>query len=280
MNRYTAIALLLCAAGAAQAAEKNLDKTFTVTPDGLLVVDSDSASVEITGNNSNQVVVNMSAHGSDEELGKLTLDAVQNANGVTVTMRRPKGGSWFKWGSWNAGGKIRITVPQRYRVNVQTSGEGITLADTAGAAALHTSGGDISVKRLNGTLEARTSGGGIVAETVKGDVDAKTSGGDVRLVSVDGKVSARTSGGSVECSLVGANRGIEARTSGGSIELTLPTGTTGALDASTSGGDVSSDLPVTATAKSPQHLSGPINGGGERIDLSTSGGSISVRAAH
>ena len=84
------------------------------------------------------------------------------------------------------------------------------LTDIIGSATLRTSGGDIVAKNVNGNLEAKTSGGGIVADTIRGDVDAATSGGDLRLLNVDGKIRGQTSGGSVQCSLVGINRGISA----------------------------------------------------------------------
>ena len=67
MNRYSAIALVLLAAGSANAAERNLDRTFTVTPGGTLVVDADSASVQVTGVETNQVTVHMSARGSEDD---------------------------------------------------------------------------------------------------------------------------------------------------------------------------------------------------------------------
>jgi DUF4097 and DUF4098 domain-containing protein YvlB len=276
MNRITAFALVLFVAASVQAAEKNLDRTFGVSPDGLLVVDADSAAVEVTGAGNNEVTVHMSVRSSEGDLDSLKFDATQTAEGVTVTMRRPAEKGFFKWGSWNTDGRIRITVPKHYRLNIRTSGGNIEIADIVGVSVLHTSGGDISAKRLDGNVEARTSGGGIFADTIRGDVDAKTSGGDVHLISVDGKLSASTSGGSVECSLVGSNRGIVAKTSGGSIEITLPASTTGNVDATTSGGDVRSDLPVAAKQKQDDRLEGSLNGGGQPIELRTSGGSIAL----
>jgi hypothetical protein len=44
MTRYSAIALILLAASSAHAAEKTLERTFTVSPGGALIVDADSAS--------------------------------------------------------------------------------------------------------------------------------------------------------------------------------------------------------------------------------------------
>jgi hypothetical protein len=279
MIRYSVIALVLLVAGPANAAEKNLDKTFTVSPGGSLVVDADSASVHVSGADSNQVVVHMRYRGSEEEIATTTIDASQKGDEVTVTMRRQEKRHWFSWGSWNSDGNIEVTVPRRYGIRVHTGGGEIELAGTTGSAKLNTSGGDIVAKNVDGTVELRTSGGSIHADTIRGDVDADTSGGDVRLLNIDGKIRGNTSGGNVRCSLVGLNRGISATTSGGDIELTLPRATTGNLEASTSGGSITTDIPVTSTIHKEDRVDGTINGGGEQIKAHTSGGSISVRPA-
>jgi DUF4097 and DUF4098 domain-containing protein YvlB len=273
------MALILIAAGSANAAEKTLDRTFTVSPGGALVVDANSASVHVSGADTNQVTVHMSFRASDEELATTKLEASQTNDGVTVTMRRQEKRSWFNWGSWNSEGHIEVTVPKNYRVGIRTGGGSVELTDTTGAAKLNTSGGDISAKNVTGNIELRTSGGSIRVDRIVGDVDADTSGGDIRLLNVDGKIRGNTSGGSVHCSLVGTNRGISASTSGGDIELTLPRATTGNVRATTSGGSITSDLPLTTTGQKEGRLEGSMNGGGEPIDAHTSGGSISLRVA-
>jgi DUF4097 and DUF4098 domain-containing protein YvlB len=277
MSRYLAIALVLIAAGSAQAAEKRLDRTFTVAPGGTLTVDADGASVHVSGGDGNQVVVHILARGSDDNLANTQLEAVQKDNGVNVSLKKAKR-NWFSWGNWNNDENIEVTVPRRYAINVHTGGGSIELRDTVGTASLRTSGGDVSAKNVTGNVEARTSGGSIHGETIKGDVDASTSGGTIRLLQIDGAIRGKTSGGSLRCSLVGANRGISMTTSGGSIELILPKGTTGNLDAGTSGGNVSTDLPVTSTDWDDHKLVGSLNGGGAPIYAHTSGGSISLRA--
>ena len=279
MTRYSAIALVLLTACSADAAEKRVERTFPVSPGGVLIVDADSASVRVSGGDTNQVTVRMIAHGSNEDLATAKLEAVPNDRGIAVTMRLRKKG-WFNWGFWNRGGEIEVTVPNRYGIDIHTSGGSIQLTDTTGSAALHTSGGEIVAKNVNGNIEARSSGGGIYAETIRGDVDADTSGGSVRLLDVDGKIRGNTSGGSVECRLVGVNRGISATTSGGSIQLIVPRATRAKLDATTSGGSINSDLSVSTTSQEEGQLKGSINGGGELIDAHTSGGSISLRAAN
>lgn len=279
MYRFSLIALVLLAASSVNAAEKRLDRNFTVAPGGVLSVDADGASVRVTGNDADQVGVRMLIRGSDDDLANSKLEAVQSADGVTVTLRKSRKGGWFNWGSWNTEERIEVTVPRRYSVNVRTGGGSVELRDITGAANLRTSGGDVSARNVTGNVELRTSGGAILADTIRGDVDADTSGGDVRLLHVDGKVRGDTSGGSVRVSLVGTNRGISATTSGGDIELTLPRAATGDLDATTSGGEVTSEIPVSVTGVKDGQLRGPINGGGELIRLHTSGGSIRVRAS-
>jgi DUF4097 and DUF4098 domain-containing protein YvlB len=280
MTRLSAIALILVAAGSVQAAEKSLDRTFAVSPGGSLSVDADSASVRVSANDSNQVIVRMRARDSDENLANTRLEAVQTGDGVTVTLRQGNRSSgWFNWRSWNGDQEIDVTVPRRYNVRVRTGGGSIELRDVTGTANLGTSGGDINVRNLGGNIELRTSGGGIHADTVRGDVNADTSGGDVRLMNIDGKIRGNTSGGSVRCSLVGANRGISATTSGGDIELILPRTVAGELKATTSGGDIESDIPVPVTSTKEDRLIGPLNGGGQLIEARTSGGSIRVRAS-
>jgi DUF4097 and DUF4098 domain-containing protein YvlB len=277
MSRLSAIALVLLAAGSAHAADKTLDRTFTVSPGGELVVDADGAGVHVSGNDGNQVIVHVVARGSDKDLATLQLDAIQKGDGVTVTLRKSQR-SWFSWGGWSGEQNIDVSVPRRYAINVRTGGGDVGLRDTVGTASLKTSGGDISAKNVVGNVELRTSGGSILADTIRGDVDADTSGGDVRLLHVDGKIRGNSSGGSVRCSLVGANRGISATTSGGDIELNLPPGTAANLDASTSGGEITTDIPVTSKVLKETDLVGTLNGGGERIYAHTSGGSIRVRA--
>jgi len=278
--RFPAIAAVISLALLAvdaQAAEKKVDRTFNVAPGGTLIVDADSASVRVTGSSGNQVVVQMLASASEDDLASMKLEATQSGNEVNVVMRRGKT-AWFR--SWSGDQKIEVSVPQRFEVKVKTGGGDVELSNTTGSASLNTSGGDIVAKNVTGNVDSNTSGGSITMDTIRGEVDADTSGGDIHLVRVDGKMRGNTSGGNVEVDLVGANRGIVASTSGGSIRLTLPRATNANLEATTSGGGFTSDLPVSTTTFREGHVKGTLNGGGPSIDANTSGGDISVRAAN
>lgn len=276
MIRHLAFALVLVAAGSAQAAERKLDRTFTVSPGGTLTVDADGGEVRVTGSDGNQVVVQVVARGPEDDLADIKMDASQNASGVVVTVKQPKR-SWLSWSSKEGEENIEVTVPRRYLVNVKTAGGGIELRDTEGAATLNTAGGGIHAKNVTGNIQAKTSGGSIKAESIRGDVDAETSGGEVALLKVDGKIRGRSMGGGVRCSLVGPNRGIYMSTSGGGVEIIVPKGTKGTIDLSTMGGGVHSDITVASTVRKETQLEGTINGGGAEIYGHTMGGGVSLR---
>jgi DUF4097 and DUF4098 domain-containing protein YvlB len=287
---------LASAASAAHAQEKNLSRTFNVTPGGLLTVDADGADVSVSGGDSNTVGVNIQARGSQSRLDELQLSAEQTSDGVRVEAKRPGRHGW-SWGDGHIDTHIDVTVPRNYRVDAKTSGGEMRLENVAGTSHLrtsggnviarnvkgdfegYTSGGEVRIQDMQGSVRAHTSGGNVSVSKVKGDVDANTSGGSVRVVSVDGRIQAGTSGGDVRCELTGPNRGITASTSGGSVWLTLPKDTKATLDAQSSGGHIDSDLPISTTRWSAHRLNGEINGGGEEIHVRTSGGSITLSTA-
>jgi hypothetical protein len=287
---------LASTASAASAEEKNLDRTFNVTPGGQLTVEADGADISVSGGDSNTVVVRIQARGSQRDLDELKLSAEQTGDGVRVEARRPGRRGW-SWGGWHVDTHIDVTVPRNYRVDAKTSGGEMRLEDVAGDSHLrtsggnvvvrnvkgdfegYTSGGEVRIEQMQGSVRAHTSGGNVSVSKVKGDVDANTSGGSVRVVGVDGRIQAGTSGGDVRCELTGPNRGITASTSGGSVWLTLPKDTRATLDAQSNGGHIDSDLPIATTRWSAHRLNGEINGGGEEIHVRTSGGSITLTAA-
>lgn len=305
------LALTVTAVGAA---EKRLDRTFTVAPGGLLTVDADGADITVTGADSNQVSVRILVTGSERTLDAMALSAEQDEQGVLVKAKR-KGGGWFNWSSGSQQSSIQVSVPGHYNarlktsggdivvsqlqgevsgstsggdvrvadlqgpLNVTTSGGDMEVARISGKTEIRTSGGDIRVRDIGSDLRAQTSGGDVVVSNVHGNVDARSSGGGVKALRIHGGIRASSSGGDIHAELVGANRGIETSTSGGNIVIRLPRNTRGVLDASTSGGSVSSDLPVTTTEARERRLAGTINGGGEAIRARTTGGSIRVQAS-
>jgi DUF4097 and DUF4098 domain-containing protein YvlB len=264
---------LLACSFAAQAAEKRLDRTFTVAPGGRLTIDSDGTDLRVEGTSGNQVEVHILLKGSERTLERMELTAEQSGNDVAVEAKHGSG-KWTDWlGGWSLDGKVEVKVPRSYNIDIRTSGGDIIVGQLEGDARGKTSGGDIRVTEISGPVEMTTSGGDVRAEQVNGntrlgtsggdidvtrltgDLDAKTSGGYIHLTDVSGKVVARTSSGNVIASNIRGDSDL--KTSGGDIRATID----GKISAHTSGGNVTAELV----------------GANRGISVSSSGGDLTVR---
>lgn len=239
----------------------------------------------------------------------------QEGDTVTVHSRKATKGGWNWSGSQKLEGKYIVHVPAKFNVKLNTSGGhihvsdltgevkantsggglkfthitgpldgdtsggGIQLADCAGTIKVDTSGGGIESAGGSGTLHADTSGGSITVKNFAGPAHLDTSGGGIKVENVAGAVDASTSGGSISARLVAPLPGaVKLDTSGGGITVDVPAGAAFDLDADTSAGSVTCDLPIVIAGKKQRdHLKGSVNGGGVKVALDTSAGSIHVR---
>jgi DUF4097 and DUF4098 domain-containing protein YvlB len=239
----------------------------------------------------------------------------QDGNDVIVEARMNgvKNNGWFRGNNLKV--HYDVTVPAKYNVNLKTSGGGITVSDLDGEARSETSGGSLKFGQIKGPVHGRTSGGSINVTGATQDVDIETSGGSIHVGDTGGNVIAKTSGGSIHVDhskgsvtaetsgggieVNGAAGPVNAHTSGGPIHAALtqqPSGpctfeTSGGgievkmasnvaidLDAQTSGGSVSTEFPVTVQGElKKNHLRSKLNGGGPKVTLGTSGGSIRIK---
>jgi len=247
-------------------------------------------------------------------LEKHEVTFTQDGNNVNVDARmKDQKSGWFRGNNLKV--HYAVTVPAKYNVNLKTSGGSVSVKDLEGEARSQTSGGSLKFGQIKGNVYGRTSGGSINVSGATQDVDietsggsitvgdtagnvvAKTSGGSIHVGDVKGSVDAETSGGGIEVN--GAAGPVNAHTSGGPIRAAItqqPTGpctfeTSGGgievkmasnvaidLDAQTSGGSVSTEFPVTVQGElKKNHLRSKVNGGGPKVTLGTSGGSIRIK---
>lgn len=282
-------------------------RSFEASAGGRFALDADWGKVEVEtwDRDAVDVVVERS-----QKFDQLEFD--DEGDTVTVRARKEDTGirSWF--GSRGSSPVFRITVPHRFDLDLKTVGGHIGIPDIDGDIVARTSGGKLTIGEVTGSVQGRTSGGSIHITGVDGSVDAKTSGGAIRLGRAGGSVDARTTGGSIHIGDAGGHTvahttggsirlgdvggTLDAKTTGGSIRATLaqqPEGdsrlrTTGGsielsvseevgvdIDARTTGGRVLSDLRTpTPVSESKSALVTPVNGGGPKLTLRTTGGSI------
>jgi hypothetical protein len=296
---YAGVAALFLGLVSAQASAetRTFEKRLPAVEGGSLIVRSDVGAVRVTGGASGEVTVLATVEGSKAAVEQFEFNARSEGDRIEVTGRTGNRG-WSLWRSNDLKVVYTIRVPDRFRLEVNTSGGDVTVRnlagdvrartsggnigfrDVAGPAEANTSGGDIEIDRSSGPVRARTSGGDIVLTDVAGAAEARTSGGDIRALGIQGEVVTRTSGGSIEVGVAGAHQGVSAETSGGNIDVRVAQDARADVDARTSGGSVRVNLPVTSeTEAKHDRFRGQINGGGAAIRVRTSGGSIRIRAA-
>jgi hypothetical protein len=296
--------LAVAVTGRAETAE-HLQKTFTATPGGKLVVDVNVGSIEVIASDRKDVAIEVfrkadarGTGGADREKAELQKHEVtftQEGNNVTVRAQRLKETESVR--NMSLDFRYVIQVPAKFDADVKTSGGSIKVADLNGDLKARTSGGSLQFARISGPIDGQTSGGSIdlansegkaaiqtsggsiTINRHKGDIVAKTSGGGVSVDDVEGQVQASTSGGSVDVSLAKITGECRFETSGGGINVAVPGNAAVDIDAKTSGGSVYSDLPVvtTSTEKKSSALQGKLNGGGTPLFLRSSGGSIHLK---
>lgn len=303
----TAGVLVATALSAQAKIERVVEKTFNVSGAGTLkleaqgsirVMPGDTSVVQVTAK---QKIRASSEEEADDLLRKLELTMQQQGNDVVVRSKYERSPMGFNFGSWppvqvdfivtvpasfsaelrTAGGGIKVGDLEG-SIDVRTSGGGITLGKMGGPVKAHTSGGGISLEESRGQVELNTSGGGIAVGRVAGAADLHTSGGGIKIESVEHAVRAHTSGGSIRAGIAGPLREeCSLSTSGGGVSVTVDKEAAFELDASTSGGSVDADgltLTLRDSNKGRSKLAGTVNGGGPRLKLRSSGGSIVVRA--
>jgi len=283
----------------------DIKKSFKVQSGGLLIVEADLGAIEVQTGSGSSVEIQVDFErrsGSHNRIKELLedfrVDFDHSGKDVTMTLEYKK----ERFNFWDTVGRylkvrIYVTVPQKYNIDLRTSGGSIEVDDLEGRVRSRTSGGSLRFGQIIGPVDGKTSGGSITLEGCKGDADVTTSGGSIRIGKVDGDVRAHTSGGGITVDEVmgvidGKTSGgsITARlskqpaddcslkTSGGSITVHLDPEVKVYVDAKTSGGRVSTDFPVTIRGElSKRALRAKINGGGPELYLRTSGGSINIR---
>lgn len=285
---------LLTAAGA----ERHEHKVITAKQGGSLTFKAAVGAIEIKTHAQDEVVYDAELKpgggwfgGGGDVAEKLEFVYEQAEGNVKITMKW-KDDKQPRNVSLNA--RHTLLIPAGYSVDVKTAGGGIEGVDINGTVAAQTSSGSIRFGKVNGEIKARTSGGSVTVADVEGNVEVKTSGGSIQVGNVAGNVAASTSGGGIKLGAVtgevkGSTSGgsisaelaaqiaqpLDLSTSGGGIKLAVPGDFKADLDARTSGGNVDCELPIQGTIKR-NSINGKVNGGGPKVTLHTSGGSIKV----
>lgn len=163
-------------------------------------------------------------------------------------------------------------------VMVKTGSGSIHVDGVRGMLEASSGSGSISADDVEGTITARTGSGSIELEqTGMGDVDVESGSGEIRLRGIHGGLDAEAHSGSVFVEGIVA-RDWKISSSSGGVTLVLPEDAAFEIDARTSSGHIDLNHPVTVEGRMSQKtIRGTVRGGGPRVEIDTSSGSIEIR---
>jgi hypothetical protein len=222
-------------------------KTYTVTAGGLFEVKNTNGTVTIeqgTDDSTIEVRAERVAKASSDEAAQAALKQLEiredvKPDAVRLETRGPK-----SWGRNNHEVRYFIKVPKSIKVQAHTTNGGV---------------------RLNGILNEVTAtsvNGGIKGDGLSGHIDANTTNGGVEI----GLASV-------------SDEGVKLETVNGGVQLQLPKSAKADISAHVVNGGVhvDDDLALERTGeKNRRRLEGHLNGGGSRVELSTTNGGIHI----
>jgi DUF4097 and DUF4098 domain-containing protein YvlB len=203
------------------------------------------------------------------------------------------GGGTYKIG--NVSGRVKI-LTHAGEIHLGSVGAGAELKTYGGditTGAVHgdlkalTLAGDVRAGAVSGSAAIETSGGDVRVERIGGSAQVRTGGGDIILPAVLGAVQAESSGGSVRIAVLSREPrgGVVIRNAGGDVTLTLPGDVRAEVELDvTDSGDpeetsIRSDFPELAVVRRSDsaRAAGALNGGGPRISVRTTSGTIRLK---
>lgn len=141
------------------------------------------------------------------------------------------------------------------------------------------SNGNINISNVIGNPEISTSNGSVTVNNINGIVSARSSNGNLTVTGAKSLGDLKTSNGNIEAELAMLHDNIDIRTSNGSIDLAISASLAANLDAKTANGKISiSRLNIDSAQFEQTSLLGTMNDGGYKISITTSNGSINLKA--
>lgn len=197
-------------------------------------------------------------------LAQIKIEVTKTGNGLKIVTKLPKRGNGFVdflFGR-HVSANVRYTlhVPKKAALDVDNVNGNVKVAGTEGKARLLTVNGSVDVIRVAGTIDVETTNGAVQVTDSRGAVSASTTNGGIE----------------VELKKVTPGNNLALSTTNGGVSIRLPKDVRLSLDAATTNGRVSSDFAVAGAGTSKRHVTGDINGGGGRLRVRTTNGSIRI----
>lgn len=226
-------------------------KTFKVTGQPEVVLDTFDGSIELHSWDRNEIEVEVEKRAMEQVLlDEIKIDARQDGDKIVVKVTGPAradrhGVTIGMHISPTA--RLRVAVPKNANINAMSGDGSIRAEAIEGTIVLRTSDGSIVGTRLGGDIQMRSGDGSIRIENATGKLDLETDDGSVGVDARPSVLHLRTGDGSVRVALEAETvmtDNWDITTSDGSVVLTLPGLFNAELDAETSDGSVRTNHPL------------------------------------
>lgn len=241
----------LVATGSAVAQERVFDWSERMASGQTLEVKGVNGAVRAEAASGPMASVQARIDGNGDDPSDVAIEVVEHDGGVTLCAVYPGEKNECAPGERGRLGSEDSDVEVEFRVRVP---EGVRFAGK-------TVNGKVEARNLRSEASLRTVNGGIHVSTTR-TATAETVNG-----SIDAEVGQLSGAGPYRF-----------RTVNGSITLNMPEGTGAEVQARTSNGGISTDFPLKVQGRfGPESLQGTLGGGGPRLELRTTNGTIRLR---
>ena len=232
----------VCSWAALPAAADEWSKTYTLTGQPDLRVDTSDANIHVSTWDQKTIEAKVTTERYKIGDDGIRIEERQTGDTVEINVHFPRSqGVTIDWGNHsNRRVDINIQMPRQGRVDLHTGDGHIDLANFKGEMQLHSGDGSQDLDSVDGKLRATTGDGHIRAHGRFDELDLKT--GD------------------------------------GSVTLGVPENLGADVDLHTGDGHIDLDLPITTEGKIHEgEVRGKLNGGGNLLVIHTGDGSIRLR---
>jgi DUF4097 and DUF4098 domain-containing protein YvlB len=251
------VVLALAALGQADDWSKSYD--LAGKPDFRVL--AHDANVRIDTWDQNKIEAHVTTRGVRIGNGGVVIVEHQQGNTVEIEVRQPHKVHFVAGVDSHRTG-LEIHMPRSAKISVQSSD------------------GAVSARNLEGEMDFTSGDGRLDLEDVDGSLRLHTSDGEARVTGRFDLLNARTSDGRLE---VEARQGSqlreawEIRSSDGSVNLKVPGDLAADVELHTSDGSITTNIPIVVEGSFRSNdVRGKMNGGGNRLSVRTSDGSVTL----
>jgi len=277
-----ALSFAVASAPAVTSTNATFDRTLSTGSTPNVSVSTGSGNIHLHAGSGNEVHIVAHLHANhgllsgdvDSRIQQIVANPpiVQNGNDIVIGERHGNNELYR-----NISIDYDVTVPRASALAPSTGSGDITVEDAGASLKASSGSGNIHATGIQGAAMLGTGSGDInFQQSAPGDVKAETGSGNIQLHGISGGLISRTGSGDITVQGQPTSQW-KLSTGSGSVNLAVANAHFN-LDASTGSGSIDLAQPILMQGSlNRHHVTGPVNGGGPAINISTGSGDIRIK---